>query len=202
MAFTAAGSSVPLVLQRLPGQEENSFRSRTTLKNAMRFRSKNSRGLEAIRVRCLIRQRKKAVTDANQNSDSYAIIGITCVDGAVSATRGGTRMSVENIAGVVLAVVSFVLVIVSRVQLGKAFAVTPQAKDLVTHGVYSRLRHPMYVFLDLAICGIALAVGRWYVLLPLAILVPLQMRNARREGKLLQEKFGERYEAYRRGTWL
>jgi protein-S-isoprenylcysteine O-methyltransferase Ste14 len=111
-------------------------------------------------------------------------------------------MNVENIAGVVLAIVSFVLVIVSRVQLGKAFAVTPQAKDLVTHGVYSRLQHPMYVFLDLAICGIALAAGRWYVLLPLAILVPLQMRNARREGKLLQEKFGERYEAYRRGTWL
>ena len=111
-------------------------------------------------------------------------------------------MSVENLAGVVLTVVSFVFVIVSRAQLGKSFAVTPQAKDLVTNGVYSRLQHPMYVFLDLAICGIALAVGRWYVLLLLVILVPLQMRNAHRERKVLQEKFGERYEAYRRATWL
>jgi protein-S-isoprenylcysteine O-methyltransferase Ste14 len=39
-------------------------------------------------------------------------------------------------------------------------------------------------------------------LLLLAVLVPLQIRNARRERTLLNEKFGERYEAYRRGTWL
>jgi protein-S-isoprenylcysteine O-methyltransferase Ste14 len=88
------------------------------------------------------------------------------------------------------------------VQLGKSFAVTPKAKDLVTHGLYSRLQHPMYVFVDLTVCGIALAVHRWYVLLPLVILLPLQTRNARREGRLLQEKFGERYKIYRRATWF
>ena len=111
-------------------------------------------------------------------------------------------MIVETIAGVVLAAVSLALVFLARVQMGKAFAVTPKANYLVTHGLYSRLQHPMYVFVDLTVCGIALAVQRWYVLLPLAVLVPLQIRNARGERKLLQEKFGERSEAYRRGTWL
>jgi hypothetical protein len=82
-------------------------------------------------------------------------------------------------------------------QLGKSFSMTPKAKDLVTHGLYSRLQNPMYLFLDFAICGLALAVHHWSVLLVLVILVPLQIRNARKERALLHEKFGERFEIYR-----
>ena len=111
-------------------------------------------------------------------------------------------MNVETFAVVALAVISFALVILARVQLGKSFSVTPKANDLVTHGLYSRLEHPMYVFVDLTVCGIALAAHRWYVLLLLVILLPLQTRNARRERNLLQEKFRERYELYRRATWF
>ena len=44
-------------------------------------------------------------------------------------------MSAETIAGVMLAAISFALAVVARVQLGKSFAVTPKAKDLVTHGL-------------------------------------------------------------------
>lgn len=107
-----------------------------------------------------------------------------------------------SFVGAAIAAISLALVIIARVQLGKSFAVTPMAKDLVTHGLYSRLQHPMYVFVDFTVCGIALAARRWYVWLPLAILLPLQMRNARAERKLLHEKFGERYETYRRMTWF
>jgi protein-S-isoprenylcysteine O-methyltransferase Ste14 len=111
-------------------------------------------------------------------------------------------MSIETFAGVVLAAISLALVVLARAQLGKSFAVTARATDLVTHGLYSRMQHPMYVFVDLTVCGITLASHRWYVLLLLLILLPMQTRNARRERKVLQEKFGERYETYRRGTWF
>ncbi len=104
--------------------------------------------------------------------------------------------------GVFLAAVSFCLLLLARVQLGKSFAVTPKAKALVTQGLYSRVQHPMYLFVDLTIIGIALAVRRWYILLPLVVLLPLQIRNTVRERKVLMEKFGERYETYRRGTWF
>jgi len=107
-----------------------------------------------------------------------------------------------NWAGVALAAISFLLVLVARAQLGKSFAVTPQARDLVTHGLYRRFRHPMYVFVDLTVCGLAIALNRWVILLLLVVLVPLQVRNAAREAKLLREKFGERYDAYRQATWL
>ncbi len=111
-------------------------------------------------------------------------------------------MKLETVVGVALAAISFGLVVLARLQLGKSFSVAPKAKDLITHGLYSRLQHPIYTFVDLTVCGIALAVNRWYVLLLLAILVPLQMRNAHRERKLLWQKFGQRYEMYRSGTWL
>ena len=111
-------------------------------------------------------------------------------------------MHIDTFAGLVLAATSFALVIVSRLQLGKSFAVTPQAKDLVTHGLYSRLQHPMYMFVDLTVCGIALALHNWYVLLLLIVLVVMQTKNAGRECKALQAKFGERYETYRRATWF
>jgi protein-S-isoprenylcysteine O-methyltransferase Ste14 len=111
-------------------------------------------------------------------------------------------MTPPALLGAFVALVSFVLLLVARVQLGKAFSVTPQAKGLVTTGLYSRFRHPMYLFVDLTLMGAALATGWWYLLVPLVILVPLQILNARREAKVLSEKFGTAYEEYRRGTWF
>jgi len=111
-------------------------------------------------------------------------------------------MKLTTIVGAILAAGSAALLVLARVQLGKSFSVTPQAKGLVTHGLYSRIRNPMYVFLDLALLGVALATGSWYPLLPLIILVPLQVRNSRREAGLLREKFGAAYAEYRRSTWF
>jgi protein-S-isoprenylcysteine O-methyltransferase Ste14 len=111
-------------------------------------------------------------------------------------------MSIETATGLTLAMVSFGLALLSRYQLGASFAFTPQAKGLVTHGLYSRFQHPMYLFVDLTIVLLALALRRWYVLLPLLILVPAQIRNARAERRLLDAKFGTQYEAYRRSTWF
>ena len=110
-------------------------------------------------------------------------------------------MQAQTMAGIALAAASFALVVLSRVQLGKSFSVTPKAGELVTYGIYARVRHPMYVFLDIAILGVALAVHSWWVLLIFALL-PLQIRNSRRENAVLRAKYGERYEAYRRSTWL
>ncbi len=107
-----------------------------------------------------------------------------------------------TMVGAAIAVVSFALAILARVQLGKSFAVTPKAKDLITHGLYSRLQNPMYVFIDFTMLGIALAVHRWYPLVPLSIMLLLQARNVRAERKILQAKFGDRYEVYRQGTWF
>src|SRR5580658_1224999 len=97
---------------------------------------------------------------------------------------GVKQMNVETFLGVMLAITSFALAALARLQLGKSFTVTPRAGDLVSSGLYSRLQHPMYIFVDFTVCGIALAVHSWYVLLLLVIVLPLQTRNARTERKL------------------
>src|ERR1700689_3591014 len=61
-----------------------------------------------------------------------------------------------RIVGAILAGIAYVFLITARVQLGKSFAVTPKAKGLVTHGLYSRIRNPMYIFVDLMFFGIIL----------------------------------------------
>jgi len=97
---------------------------------------------------------------------------------------------------------SLVLLIVSRRQLGTSFSVMPEARKLVTSGLYSKIEHPMYVFLDLFLAAVILALGLPYLLFIWAILVTMQMLQARREEKVLTVAFGSADRAYRSQTWL
>lgn len=106
------------------------------------------------------------------------------------------------VAGLVLAILSLALWATARLQLGKSFSVRPKATALVTRGLYSKVRNPVYIFGTLWIVGFVLAVDRPWWLLFLLVLVPTQVIRARREAKVLEEKFGDDYRAYRRTTWF
>jgi protein-S-isoprenylcysteine O-methyltransferase Ste14 len=90
----------------------------------------------------------------------------------------------------------------ARRELGVAFSVRPQAHQLVTSGLYAKLRHPIYVFGTMAFLLVLLALQGWQALIVWAILIPVQVIRARREDAVLAETFGAGYEAYRRSTWL
>lgn len=104
--------------------------------------------------------------------------------------------------GLALAIAAFLLWATARLQLGKSFSVSPQAKALVTGGVYSRIRNPIYTFGMLWIVGLILAVGHPAWLLILLVLIPMQFVRARKEARVLEAKFGEEYRAYRARTWF
>jgi protein-S-isoprenylcysteine O-methyltransferase Ste14 len=107
-----------------------------------------------------------------------------------------------RIGGAVLALIGYGLVITARLQLGNSFSVKPEANDLVTHGFYSRIRNPMYVFADLMILGLILVMRGYWFLVILAGLVFFQTLQARRETKVLEEEFGRSYLEYRKRTWF
>lgn len=113
-----------------------------------------------------------------------------------------TPLTLMNIAGLVLMVVGLILWVTARLQLGDSFSVSAQARKLVTHGLYSKIRNPVYVFGAMALGGFALAIGRPIFLLGLLLIVPLQINRARAESKVLEEKFGDAYHEYRRKTWF
>ena len=110
--------------------------------------------------------------------------------------------SVINIAGVGLTMPAFALWATARLQLGDSFSVSAQARNLVTHGLYSKIRNPVYVFGTLFIVGVALAINRPLLLLVLPVILPMQVIRARAEAKVLEAKFGDAYREYRSHTWF
>ena len=112
------------------------------------------------------------------------------------------QRSVRYLLGIGIAAVSFGLWFTARVQLGKSFAVRAQAKRLVTTGLYSKFRHPIYVFLGLAYGGLFIAWGNLIALLCFVLYLPIQILRARKEEAVLEEAFGEEYRRYRAATWF
>jgi protein-S-isoprenylcysteine O-methyltransferase Ste14 len=90
----------------------------------------------------------------------------------------------------------------ARAQLGEAFTVMPSAKRLVTTGLYSRIRHPIYLFSLLALLGIAIALqALWLFALWVAIAL-MQWLRMRAEDATLRRHFGPAYDDYARRTWM
>ena len=115
---------------------------------------------------------------------------------------GPEEWTAMRIAGACLMAAGFILWTVARFQLGASFAVTAQARQLVTHGLYSKIRNPIYVFGSCVIAGAALLFGRPVYLLIFVIIVPLQLWRARKESAVLEAAFGDEYRRYRAGTWF
>ena len=104
--------------------------------------------------------------------------------------------------GLTVGVASFGLWATARIELGRSFSVKPQARELVINGLYSKIRNPVYIFGGACVAGFMLAIGKPVWLLFLAPLLPTQWLRARREARVLEEKFGDAYRDYRHKTWL
>lgn len=103
---------------------------------------------------------------------------------------------------VAIALPSIVLFVMARYELGRSFSVTAQARELVTRGVYSRVRNPIYVFGGLIILAFLLTLQKPVFLLLFLVMIPVQIKRARNEAKVLEEKFGDAYRDYRKKTWF
>ena len=90
----------------------------------------------------------------------------------------------------------------ARWQLGASFSVRPDARELVTSGLYSKFRHPVYVFGGMAWFGALLVLLGWRAIVIWLIVAVIEVIRARREERVLVEAFGPEYEAYRSTTWF
>lgn len=107
-----------------------------------------------------------------------------------------------RIIGISIAIPAFLLLAVARLQLGGAFSVQAKATTLVTTGLYSRIRNPIYVFAALFLAGIIIWFSRPWLLLIFLVLIPMQIVRSRNEAKVLEEKFGSAYVAWKQKTWF
>jgi len=83
--------------------------------------------------------------------------------------------------------------------------VAPKATTLVTHGLYARIRNPVYVFGFVFVAGLVIYLGSPWFPWALLALIPValgQVGRARREARILEATFGDAYRAYRARTWF
>jgi protein-S-isoprenylcysteine O-methyltransferase Ste14 len=104
--------------------------------------------------------------------------------------------------GLLLGLAGLAGVILSRYTLGRSFSIVPKATALVTSGIYSRIRNPIYISGMICVLGMVLIVWRLELLLIFLVLVPMQLARARREATVLEAKFGDAYREYRKRTWF
>jgi protein-S-isoprenylcysteine O-methyltransferase Ste14 len=96
-------------------------------------------------------------------------------------------------AGLAVMAPSFAMLVAARLQLGRSFTVGPKANRLVTSGIYSKVRNPIYVSSLLLLAGTALWVEKPWFLLGLLVLIPLQVLRSREEARVLEDRFGQAY---------
>jgi protein-S-isoprenylcysteine O-methyltransferase Ste14 len=103
---------------------------------------------------------------------------------------------------VVIVLPSLALLVLARIELGGSFSVLPEARKLVTQGLYSRIRNPIYVFGTMLITGVFLFINKPSALLLFVVIIPLQIYRARQEQKILEARFGDEYQQYKSRTWF
>jgi len=104
--------------------------------------------------------------------------------------------------GVALMLVGVAGIATARYQLGKSFSLAPKARELVTRGIYSKIRNPIYVSGAVMLAGFVLVLHRPVLWLVLLALIVMQTLRARREARVLETAFGDAYREYRRKTWF
>ena len=92
----------------------------------------------------------------------------------------------------------------AHADLGTNWSITLEVREkhqLVTHGIYRWVRHPMYLALLIYSLGQALVIPNWLVGpsygVAMALLIALRMG---REERMMREQFGKDYEVYQATT--
>jgi protein-S-isoprenylcysteine O-methyltransferase Ste14 len=110
--------------------------------------------------------------------------------------------SPRKVIGAIIAGLSLPLLLLAHWQLGASFSVKAKARALVTTGIYSKVRNPIYLFSGLVLVGLSFFLSIWGPLVVAVVLIPLQAYRARKEEQVLAAAFGEKYQIYKRSTWF
>jgi protein-S-isoprenylcysteine O-methyltransferase Ste14 len=86
------------------------------------------------------------------------------------------------------------------VDLGRSLSIMPEARKLVTSGLYRRIRHPLYLAEEIAIIGFYLQFRSWLTLPILLIHFYFQIRRMDWEEGILSTAFPE-YAGYKQRTY-
>jgi protein-S-isoprenylcysteine O-methyltransferase Ste14 len=127
----------------------------------------------------------------------------TIVYFSLVTTSGIVKLDTLPIWGIVISLLAYIPWIMARYELGNSLTVSPQARALVTTGIYSKIQHPMYLSQFFVILGLSLFLQSWtFAIIGLVGYSLLNIYRAREEYKILKANFGKAYEDYATKTWF
>jgi len=102
--------------------------------------------------------------------------------------------------GIIIITIGFAIWILAKIEIEKVkVEIVPD--KLITTGIYSKIRHPLYLGVKIMAIGIALLfqsfTGLIFILL---LLFPYHFYRIKREDVALAKKFGSKYLDYRKKT--
>jgi protein-S-isoprenylcysteine O-methyltransferase Ste14 len=112
-------------------------------------------------------------------------------------------LSAWNIAGLSLFIVGLSIAVVAAGTLKQFYSstlVTREDHQLISHGVYRFVRHPLYFGVLIAIMGAPVYAPSPYGFLILSLLIPIFLFRIKMEEDMLTEHFGDEYQVYRKAT--
>jgi protein-S-isoprenylcysteine O-methyltransferase Ste14 len=92
-----------------------------------------------------------------------------------------------------------IFAVVVLTQLRASFSIMAEARQIVTAGVYSVVRHPLYLAEEIAAIGVVMQFFSLWTAVILAVQIGFQLRRMQNEEVILTEIFPE-YQAYRDRT--
>lgn len=112
-----------------------------------------------------------------------------------------------QIVGAILCILGAVMYPLAQADMGKVWRIgidravgqgADGKSDLVTGGLFSMSRNPIYIMIDSVFIGAFLVHGNLTILVLAAAYIKVSHREILDEERFLQERFGDQYSAYRR----
>ena len=104
--------------------------------------------------------------------------------------------------GLIIFILGVIIWALAKTAMGKtAINITPE--KFVSKGIYSKLRHPMYLALIIMFIGLCLMFNSIVGMVLLALgIIPWHIYRVKAEEKAMIDKFGDQYTEYIKRTWF
>jgi len=104
--------------------------------------------------------------------------------------------------GIIIFSIGLIIWMLGRINIQESYSVVPEAKKLITTGIYSKITHPIYVGSVLFFTGLAIFSLDIFLISFAVFMLIIQIKRAIIEEKVLIGKFGEKYLKHKEQTWF
>jgi len=129
-------------------------------------------------------------------SERYYFIDVILVIGIIFYNYLTKSWDNLHLAGILVIIIALPFWLLAREQLGKSFMVRPRAIKLVTTGLYSKFRNPIYLFSSITLFGAILPSRSLLQYSLFVLLIAIQLYRVKKEETVLEKKFGKKYINY------